>query len=123
MLCGVTFIYYTRVYKYSGDMMQENSSLENIELNKDTKIQLKTVSVQHSKHMRDLIIDEAHKIIESGDTVPRVDREDNRTSLIIEVSNSFKKDIKYYCDIKGVRLRDFWVECVNRVLEVYNDEN
>lgn len=123
MLCRVNFIYYAVVYKYSGDMMQENSSLENIELNKNKKIELKTVSVQHSKHMRDLIIEEAHKVIDEGVNIPRLDRDENRTSLIIEVSKDFKNDIKNYCDIKNVRIRDFWVECVNRVLEVYQDGN
>lgn len=119
MLCRVNFIYYAVVYKYSGDIMHENSSLENIELNKKIKVELKTISVQHSKHMRDLIIEEAHKIIDNNDDIPRVDRDDNRTSLIIEVSDSFKKDIKNYCELKDVRIRDFWVECVKRVLEAY----
>lgn len=102
--------------------MQENASLENIELGKNKKIELKTISVQKSEHMRDLLLKEGHKIIDNNDMVPRVERDEDRTSLIIEVPDSFKADIKHYCEMKRVRIRDFWVECVNRVLEEYNEK-
>ena len=99
--------------------MQEDSSLENIELNADVKIDLKTISVQKSEHMRDLIIKQAHKIIDNNEYVPRTERDDNRTSLIISVKNDFKDDIKLFCSVKDIRIRDFWVECVNQVIGEY----
>lgn len=102
--------------------MQEDSSLENIELNSDVKIKLKTISVQKSEHMRDLIIKQAHKIIDNNEYVPRTARSDDRTSLIIAVKDDFKHDIKNFCSIKDIRIRDFWVECVNKVIGEYENE-
>ena len=116
------FIYSYAIYKYSGDMMHDNSSLENIELNRDVKIKLKTISVQKSEHMRDLIVNKAHEIIDNGDDIPRTERYDDRASLIIEVKDDFKHEIKTFCNIKDVRIRDFWVECVNRVIGEYNND-
>lgn len=116
------FIYTNTIYKYSGDIMQEDSSLENIELNSNVKIKLKTISVQQSEHMRDLIIKQAHKIIDNNEYVPRTERDDDRTSLIIAVKNDFKENIKTFCSIKDIRIRDFWVECVNRIIREYDNE-
>lgn len=102
--------------------MQEDSSLENIELNNNVKIKLKTISVQQSKHMRDLIVEQAHKIIDNNEYVPRTERDEDRTSLIIEVKDDFKQEIKTFCSIKDIRIRDFWVECVNKVIGEYDNE-
>lgn len=97
---------------------------ENIELSISDKIQLKTVSAQQLVHMKDMLLEEAREIIDNNYEVPRVDREpeSNRCSLIIKIDDNFKQDIKYYCDIESVRIRDFWVECVHRILERYNYE-
>ena len=97
---------------------------ENIELKDTDKIRLKTVSAQQVAHMKDLILTEAHLIINNNDDVPRVEREDeiNRTSLIIKVNDDFKNEIKTYCDTHSVRIRDFWVECVHRVIRRYENE-
>ena len=97
---------------------------ENIELKNTDKIQLKTISAQKVTHMKDLILNEAHYIIENNCNVPRVDREEekNRTSLIIKVDDDFKEEIKNYCDVHSVRIRDFWVECVQRNLRRYNND-
>ena len=97
---------------------------ENIELKITDKIELKTISAQKLVHMKDLILNEAHDIIDNDYTVPRVDREEesDRTSLIIKVDDDFKEEIKTYCDVHSVRIRDFWVECVNRNLKRYKNE-
>lgn len=94
---------------------------ENIELSSRDKIQLKTISAQQVMHMKDMLINEAKTIIKNNDDIPRVDRENeaNRTSLIIKVDDNFKNEIKNYCDLKSVRIRDFWVECVRRIIERY----
>jgi len=102
--------------------MQEDSSLENIELNSDVKIKLKTISVQKSEHMRDMIVSQAHKIIDNNEFVPRTERDEDRTSLIISVKNDFKEEIKTFCSLKDIRIRDFWVECVNRIIGEYENE-
>ena len=98
---------------------------ENIELKDTDKIKLKTVSAQQVTHMKDLILEEAHLIIENNYSVPRVKREDeeNRTSLIIKVNDDFKDEIKTFCGVHSIRIRDFWVECVQRILRRYNDNN
>lgn len=94
---------------------------ENIELKDTDKINLKMVSAQQVKHMKDLILDEAHLIIDNNDNVPRVEREDesDRVSLIIKVDDEFKEEIKLFCETHSIRIRDFWVECVHRILRKY----
>lgn len=97
---------------------------ENIELNSADKIQLKTISAQKVMHMKDMLTNEANTIIKNNDDIPRVEREQeaNRSSLIIKIDDDLKNDIRNYCDIKSVRIRDFWVECVNRIIKRYNDD-
>lgn len=94
---------------------------ENIELNSQDKIRLKTISAQQVKHMKDMLLEEAKVIMENGDDIPRVEREDesNRSSLIIKLDESLKDEIKVYCGVKSVRIRDFWVECVQRIIKRY----
>ena len=96
---------------------------ENIELKVEDKIRLKIISAKQTEHMKDLIIEEAHSIINNDDNVPLVKREKDRTSLIIKLDDDFKEEIKNYCNVKSVRIRDFWVECVNRIIKRYGDEN
>lgn len=98
---------------------------ENIELKNSDKIKLKTVAAQKEAHMKNLLLDEAHLIIDNNYSVPRVDREEeaNRASLIIKIDDDFKEDIKTFCDVHSVRIRDFWVECVHRIIRRYENEN
>ena len=97
---------------------------ENIELKDTDKTRLKVVSARKMTHMKDLVLDEAHLIVDNDYDVPRVEREDeiDRTSLIIKVNDDFKEEIRTFCDIHSVRIRDFWVECVQRVLRKYENE-
>lgn len=94
---------------------------ENIEISKQDKIDLKVISAQNERHMKDMIIDEAHSLINNNDFIPMLDREEeeNRGSLIIKLDDDFKKEIKDYCSTNHVRIRDFWVECINRILRRY----
>lgn len=94
---------------------------ENIELSSRDKIQLKTISAQQVKHMKDMLISEARMIIDNNYDIPRVEREQesDRASLIIKVDDDFKNEIKNYCELKSVRIRDFWVECVHRIIQRY----
>lgn len=96
---------------------------ENIELKDSDKIKLKTVAAKNVTHMKDLLLEEARLIIENDYNIPRVDREDekDRASLIIKVDDDFKDEIKTFCSVRSVRIRDFWVECVQRVLRRYNE--
>lgn len=96
---------------------------ENIELKNSDKIQLKTIAAQEVQHMKDLILNEAHDIINNDYDVPRVEREDEseRTSLIIKVDDEFKNQIKTFCNVHSIRIRDFWVECVQRILRRHNN--
>lgn len=98
---------------------------ENIELNDKDKIKLKMISAQKVTHMKDLIIKEAHYVIDNNEPVPRVKREDehNRVSLIIKVDDDFKEKIKTFCDVHSIRIRDFWVECVQRIIRENNYDN
>ena len=96
--------------------------LENIELEVDTKKNLKIISAEKDTSMKDLVLGEAKKVIDNNLTIPVIDRAENYSSLIIDVDADTKKRIKNYCNNQEVRLRDFWVECVNRILEEGNDD-
>ena len=96
---------------------------ENIELKVEDKIQLKIISAKLTEHMKDLIINEAHAIIDNNEDVPLVKREINRTSLIIKLDDDFKEEIRTFCDIHSIRIRDFWVECVNRIIKRYGNDS
>ena len=94
---------------------------ENIELKDTDKIKLKMIAAQEVKHMKDMILVEAHNIIDNDYKVPRIEREEenSRVSLIIKLEDSFKEEIKTFCDIHSIRIRDFWVECVHRIINKY----
>ena len=96
---------------------------ENIELKVEDKIKLKIISAKLTEHMKDLIIKEAHEIIDNDENVPLVKREINRTSLIIKLDDDFKEEIRTFCDMHSIRIRDFWVECVNRIIRRYPDDS
>ena len=91
--------------------------LENIELEVDTKKNLKIISAEKDTSMKDLVLKEAEYVINNNVVVPVIDRAEDYSSLIIDVDVDMKKRIKQYCRNQDVRLRDFWVECVNRILE------
>lgn len=98
---------------------------ENIEIRKQDKIKLKVISAQKERHMKDMITDEAHSLIKNNDFIPMLDREEeeNRGSLIIKLDDDFKGKIKDYCSTNHVRIRDFWVECINRIIRKYENED
>ena len=98
---------------------------ENIELKDSDKIKLKTVAAKEVTHMKDMLVKEGRIIIDNNYNVPRVEREDseNRASLIIKIDDSFKNEIKLFCEVHSIRIRDFWVECVHRILRRYENEN
>ena len=91
--------------------------LENIELEINTKKDLKIISAEKDTSMKDLVLDKANYIMNNDIIIPVVDRAEEYSSLIIDVDADMKKEIKDYCNHQDVRLRDFWVECVNRILE------
>lgn len=91
--------------------------LENIELETETKKHLKIISAERDTSMKDLVLKEARYIIGNDVIVPVTERAEEYSSLIIDVDTDMKKKIKEYCSGQEVRLRDFWVECVNRALK------
>ena len=94
--------------------------LENIELGSNLKHDFKVMSSKEGIFMKDLIITEARDILSSDYTVPSIDREENYTSLIINVSEDLKEEIKSYCNMNDIRLRDFWIECIKKSMRRYN---
>ena len=93
--------------------------LENIELSSKLKHDFKVMSTKENKYMKDLILYEAHEILDNRLDVPTVDRAENYTSLIIDLDDELKEDIKDYCSGNDIRIRDFWVECVKRSMDRY----
>ena len=95
---------------------------ENIELGRKIKIEFKSLAAKNQVTMKDWLLNEAKDIIDNNDIVHRTEREDDRDSLIIKVPDDLKIRIKNYCEQEDVRIRDFWVECVKRIIERYNNE-
>lgn len=93
--------------------------LENIELSSQLKHDFKVMSTKENKYMKDLILEEAKNILDSNLSIPSLERSEDYTSLIISIPEDLKDEIKNYCSINDVRIRDFWVECVNRSMERY----
>lgn len=94
--------------------------LENIELGSPLKHDFKVMSTKENIFMKDLIIAEARDILSSDHVVPSVEREENYTSLIINVPEDLKEEIKAYCNMNDIRIRDFWIECIKKSMERYN---
>lgn len=95
---------------------------ENIELGRKIKIEFKSLAAKNQVTMKDWLLNEAKDIIDNNEIVHRTEREDDRDSLIIKVPDDLKIRIKNYCEQEDVRIRDFWVECVKRIIERYNNE-
>lgn len=93
--------------------------LENIELSSQLKHDFKVMSTKENVYMKDLILFEAEEILENDIEVPSVERSENYTSLIIDIEDELKDKIKTYCIQNDIRIRDFWVECVNRSMNRY----
>lgn len=93
--------------------------LENVELNKEKKRQLKVIAANNNTTMKALIIEEAAEIMKSNIEVPNSIREDenDRSSLIIDIESSFKDDIKLYTYNNNLKIRDLWVYCVDRIIQ------
>lgn len=95
--------------------------LENIEIGFQLKHDFKVMSTEKNIYMKDLIINEANEILDSGHTVHQFEREDEYTSLIIDISPELKDEIKSYCKANGVRIRDFWMECIQQSMRRYDE--
>lgn len=95
--------------------------LENVELNKDKKKQLKVIAANYNITMKALIVEEATTIMKNNISVPESIREDetDRTSLIIDIKSSFKEDIKLFTYNNNLKIRDLWVFCVDRIIDRY----
>ena len=91
--------------------------LENIELDSEDKKRFKVLSVEKDVSMKDLILQEARTVIDTEAFVPATDRAEDYTSLIIDIPDEFKAEIKEFCQHKDIRIRDLWVECCRRILE------
>lgn len=91
-------------------------TLENIELEANTKTKIKIISAEKDIPMKKLITKEAKNIIDEKKDIPLTERETNRSHLIIDINPTLKKKIKTYCEDKEVRIRDFWVECANQII-------
>lgn len=95
--------------------------LENVELSSEDRRRLKIYAAQRNETMKDLLLYEAHQIIDTDSIVPLVDRANDYVTLIIDVPEDFKADIKQFCNQKEIRIRDLWVESCRRILEGYDE--
>ena len=102
------------IYRYDGDIMQVLQ--ENVELSAGNKRLLKVHAAEVNATMKDLLLEQAHDIINEDPFIETTERADDYTTLIINVPDDFKSDIKAFCDRKEIKIRDFWVECCKRIL-------
>lgn len=91
--------------------------LENIELSSENKKRFKVFAAEKDVSMKDLIMKEARQVMDENAFVPLTDRAEDYTSLIIDIPEDFKEEIKIFCVQKDIRIRDLWVECCRRILE------
>lgn len=91
--------------------------LENIELSSENKKRFKVFAAEKDVSMKDLIMKEAREVMDENAFVPLTDRAEDYTSLIIDIPEDFKEEIKIFCVQKDIRIRDLWVECCRRILE------
>ena len=108
-------------YIYNGDFMAEIK--ENVELNKETKKKLKIIAAQEGVSMRDLLLTETKSIIQEDAEIPIREREkeENRSSLIINVPIEFKDDVRLFVNTHDIKIRDLWVESVDRIIKRYDN--
>lgn len=106
---------------YNGDFMNELK--ENVELHTDAKRMLKVIAAEKDVTMKELLLNEARDIIDNGYYVPIREREDeeNRSSLIVNISSDFKDDVRKFIDERDIKIRDLWVESVDRIIQRYNN--
>lgn len=102
---------------YDGDFMVEIK--ENVELNKQVKQKFKIIAAQQGVTMKDLLLHEAKEIMEYDYYVPTREREavEDRSSLIVNIPSEFKEEIRLFIQDKDIKIRDLWVESVDRVIE------
>ena len=96
---------------------------ENVELNVNDKKRFKVIAAEQDTTMRDLLLLEVKKIMLNNEPVPLRAREneEDRASLIINISTSFKDEIKKFTETKGIKIRDLWVEGVDRIIKRYDN--
>ena len=93
-----------------------------IELSKENKKKLKVIAAEEEKTMRDLVLFEAAEIIGWDLEVEETEREpkETRTGLLINIPQESKDDIRLFCRDKAVKIRHFWNQSVNNVIERYS---
>ena len=96
---------------------------ENVELNVDDKKRFKVIAAELGVTMKDLLLTEARGIMIMKEPIPVREREDeeNRSSLIINIPTEFKEEVKVFTANNDIKIRDLWVECVDRIIERYSD--
>ena len=94
---------------------------ENLEVSKEIKKKLKIIAAEQEKTMRDLVLFEAAEIIGWDLEVEETEREskESRTGLLINIPQETKDDIRLFCRDREIRIRDFWCQSVNNVIERY----
>lgn len=106
---------------YNGDFMNELK--ENVELHVDAKRMLKVIAAEKDVTMKELLLNEARDIIDNDYYVPVREREEeeNRSSLIVNVPSDFKDNVREFIDERDIKIRDLWVESVDRIIQRYNN--
>ena len=95
---------------------------ENIELSKESKKKLKVIAAEREKTMRDLVLFEAAEIIGWDSRVEETKREpkETRTGLLMNIPQESKDDIRLFCRDREIKIKDFWIQSVNNVIERYS---
>lgn len=96
---------------------------ENVELNNDVKKRLKVIAAENDTTMKQLLLNEIDDIIRENRYIPCKEREDkeSRSSLIINLSNETKDDIRLFVNENDIRIRDLWVAAADAIIERYDN--
>ena len=91
--------------------------IENIEMLPETKKNLKRIALEKNMTMRELITNAVLAIIENDDAVKRTEKNNDFTSLTINISRKNKDKVRKYVYYHDCKYRDIWIAAANRVIE------
>lgn len=102
--------------------------LENIEINKKMKTQLKIIAALNNTTMKDLVLSKITNIIENDEPIEQITVSHERETLMINIGETLKAQIRQHADEHDIKIKDIWVEAIQQIIneneigDIINDE-
>ena len=91
--------------------------IENIEMLPETKKNLKRIALEKNTTMRELITNAVLSIIKENKRVEKTQKNNDFTSLTINISRENKDKVRKYVYYHDCKYRDIWIAAANKVIE------